>query len=115
MLKTTASAFLLVSTACLGLTSTADARARRNSGQFEIVTADSRFGNGSVTGAVRPSQNGWEVQLPSGDWVGCRRSCEETLRVQTVDIFETNGRMTGYGTFQNQCGLLGCLELRYPR
>ena len=96
------------------LPAAADARPRR-AYDAETVTVDSHFGNGSVTGAVRPGRSGWEVQLPSGSWVGCRRSCEETLRVQTVDLFETNGRLTGYGAFQNQCGIFGCLELRYPR
>lgn len=92
-----------------------EARSRRAYEPVEAVTVESQHGNGWVTGAVRPGRNGWEVQLPGGSWVGCRRSCEETLRVQTVDLFETNGRMTGYGAFQNQCGVLGCLELRYPR
>lgn len=93
----------------------ADARPRRAYDGVDIVTVDSRYGNGSVSAAVRPGRKGWEVQLPSGSWVGCRRSCEETLRVQTVDLFETDGRMVGYGTFQNQCGIFGCLEIRYPR
>lgn len=93
----------------------AEARSRRAYDGVDMVTVDSRHGNGSVSGAVRPGRKGWEVQLPSGSWVGCRRSCEETLRVQTVDLFETDGRMVGYGTFQNQCGIFGCLEIRYPR
>lgn len=93
----------------------ADARPRRSYDSVETVSVDSRYGNGSVTGAVRPGRMGWEVQLPSGSWVACRRSCEETLRVQTVDLFENNGHMVGYGTFQNECGVFGCLELRYPR
>lgn len=97
------------------LSTQAEARPRRAYDGIDMVTVDSRHGNGSVSGAVRPGRTGWEVQLPSGSWIGCRRSCEETLRVQTVDLFETDGRMVGYGTFQNQCGIFGCLEIRYPR
>lgn len=108
-------ALLITSSVAALAVAPAEARSRRARDAVDSVTVDSRFGNGSVTGAVRPGRTGWEVQLPGGSWVGCRRSCEETLRVQTVDLFETNGRMTGYGAFQNQCGVLGCLELRYPR
>ena len=77
-----------------------------------MIVAHSRFGNGSVTGIVRPGQYGWEVQLPGGAWTGCRRSCEETLRVQTVDIFGDGGSNLsdgGYGTLQRECGIFGCL------
>jgi hypothetical protein len=79
------------------------------------VTAHSRFGNGSVTAPVRDARNGEQVRLPGGSWVYCRKSCSETLRVETVDIFETNGSLTGYGTRMNECGIFGCLEIRYPR
>jgi hypothetical protein len=113
-LRLVAGALVLVSTT-LALAVSAEARSRRAYETVETVTAESRHGNGSVTGAVRAGRTGWEVQLPGGSWVGCRRSCEETLRVQTVDLFDTDGRMTGYGAFQNQCGIFGCLELRYPR
>jgi hypothetical protein len=78
-----------------------------------IVTAHSRHGNGAIDGLIRQGRLTWEVQLPSGTWIGCRRSCEETLRVQTVDFYETNGRMTGYGTLQNECGIFGCIELNF--
>lgn len=80
-----------------------------------IVSTESRYGNGAISAPIRRGRGGWEVRLPHGTWVGCRRSCEETLRVQTVDIFETDGRMVGYGTFQNQCGVFGCLEIKVPR
>lgn len=79
------------------------------------VTAESRFGNGSISAPIRSARSGYEVRLPGGSWVGCRRSCAETLRVETVDIFENQGSMTGYGTRMNECGIFGCLEIRYPR
>ena len=71
----------------------------------------SRFGNGTVSGPVRlGARGGLEVRLPRGTWVACRRSCSETLRVQTVDIFENKGDFAGYGTLQNECGIFGCLD-----
>ena len=73
------------------------------------VVAESRFGNGSVRAPVRMTRNGPQVRHPGGAWIYCRRSCSETLRVETVDIFEA---IDGYGA---ECGLLGCLELVYPR
>jgi hypothetical protein len=73
------------------------------------VTAVSKFGNGSVTAPVRMTANGPQVRHPGGAWYYCRRSCSETLRVETVDVFEAQA---GYGA---ECGVLGCLELVWPR
>ena len=76
----------------------------------DYVVAYSRYGNGAVSGPVRAARRGLEVRLPGGTWVGCRTSCSETLRVETVDFFENEGRLAGYGTLQNECGVFGCLE-----
>ncbi|MDX2309084.1 MAG: hypothetical protein NW216_12655 [Hyphomicrobium sp.] len=75
------------------------------------VIAHSRHGNGSITGPVREARHGLEVRLPGGTWVGCRASCSETLRVETVDIWENDGRMVGAGTAANECGIFGCLDV----
>jgi len=79
------------------------------------VVAVSKYGNGTVSGPVRRVRNGLEVRLPGGSWVGCRASCSETLRVQTVDLWENDGRMVGIGDAANECGIFGCLEIRSPR
>jgi hypothetical protein len=103
--------------AILGLAAAdpADAGFKRDRGYNGVeqgfVIADSRFGNGSVRGAVREARNGLQVQLPGGSWVFCRASCSETLRVSTVDQFETQGRMVGFGTASQECGIFGCLDL----
>lgn len=76
-----------------------------------FVIANSRFGNGSVKGNVRQARNGLQVQTPGGNWINCRSTCSETLRVQTVDIFENGGSLVGYGSFTNECGIFGCLSL----
>ncbi len=98
------------------LATAADARHKRHGGYDSgSVTTYSRHGNGEVSGAVRPGRYAWEVQLPGGTWVSCRRSCEETLRVQSIDFFENQDTLVGYGTLQNQCGVFGCLEIHSPR
>jgi hypothetical protein len=79
------------------------------------IKTESRHGNGRQVGVVRAARFGWEVRLPRGTWVACRTSCEETLRVETVDLQETQDALTGYGSVQHECGIFGCLEIGYPR
>lgn len=66
-------------------------RDRDHAGERYVV-AESEFGHGTVRGPVRQSSEGWEVRLPGGTWIRCRRSCQETLRVETVDFWENQGR-----------------------
>lgn len=73
-----------------------------------IAVAESKLGNGTVTGPIRQGKDGLEVRLPSGRWIDCRKSCSETLRVETVDFWQVQGQTT------NECGILGCLKLTYP-
>ncbi|MDX2158891.1 MAG: hypothetical protein SFW09_20500 [Hyphomicrobiaceae bacterium] len=71
-----------------------DARAqgyRRHDGPPAYVVAESRWGNGTITGAVRPGRHGWQVRLPRGTWIDCGRSCSETLRRETVDFWQSSG------------------------
>src|SRR5690349_11101424 len=87
----------------------------RRAPEGDVAVAVSRFGNGTVAGPVRSTSTGYEVRKPSGTWIACRTSCSETLRVETIDFFENDGSMTGWGTVQNECGIFGCLDIRYPR
>jgi hypothetical protein len=110
---------LAVSAAALAITSLAPAEAGRRSRGYNgledgFVVAQSRFGNGSVEGAVREARYGLEVQTPGGNWIGCRASCSETLRVETVDFWENHGRTVGAGTALNECGVFGCLDIVVP-
>jgi hypothetical protein len=76
------------------------------------ITAHSHFGNGSVTAPYRKTPVGYQIRLPHGTWVYCRTSCRETLRVQTVDIWDAvidNGSPIGAGTMDAECGVFGCL------
>ena len=61
------------------------------------VTACSRFGNGCVTAQVRQTPKGPQYRSAAGDWVWCGYSCEETLRVRTVDFWEQQGGLTAEG------------------
>ncbi|MET0568562.1 MAG: hypothetical protein ABWZ74_05740 [Hyphomicrobiaceae bacterium] len=57
------------------------------------VVAESQWGNGTVSGAVRRGgPTGWQVQMPRGTWINCVRSCSQTLRRATVDFWQTVGR-----------------------
>ncbi len=89
-------------------------RLLRRPPEGDVAVAVSRFGNGTVSGPVRSSRTGYEVRTPSGNWIACRRSCSETLRVETVDLHENNRSMTGVGTMQNECGIFGCLDFSVP-
>jgi hypothetical protein len=86
--------------------------------ESDMVVAQSRFGHGQIEGKTRETPRGLQVQLPGGTWVYCRRSCSETLRVETIDFFESNGSgpvQPGQSGFDAECGIFGCLDLKYPR
>jgi hypothetical protein len=96
--------------ALLALTLPATAGSRR-AVEGDFVTAESRFGNGTVSGPVRMGRFGREVRLPGGTWEPCKRSCAETLRAETVDFWYSRGP----NAIAPECGIFGCLTLRYPR
>ena len=84
-----------------------------NDGSLErgYAIAESRYGNGTIRGRVRPTNLGPQVQTPGGNWVYCRRSCSETLRVETVDFWEA--QQDYGGGLAAECGLFGCLDLGF--
>lgn len=88
----------------------ADAQSRRYGAPGEgFVTAESRYGHGTVSGPVRVGRAGnREVRLPGGTWISCGRSCSETLRVESIDFWENKGG--GRDRIDNECGLFGCLS-----
>lgn len=103
---------ILIMSACIGLSLPAMAGTRQRAG-FDsgdgTVIAHSKFGHGTVSGSVRATSVGRQVRLPGGNWEHCKRSCSETLRVSTLDYWEAQ---SGIGA---ECGVFGCLEIRYPR
>ncbi len=90
----------------------AEARPRAVSKILGYVTAHSHDGNGSIRAPYRATDVGNQVRLPHGTWVYCRRSCSETLRVNTVDVWAKvdNANPVGVGTLQQECGIAGCLH-----
>ncbi len=64
---------------------------RDQRGHASHVVAESQWGNGTVSGAVRPGRHGLQVRLPGGTWIDCVRSCSDTLRRQTIDFWQSNG------------------------
>ncbi|MGI9424761.1 MAG: hypothetical protein ACR2PA_16315 [Hyphomicrobiaceae bacterium] len=94
MFKLSALSVFVVGFALLAMP--ADAGWRRHKPEGRVVTAHSDFGNGTVSGRVRWTSVGRQVQLPGGNWIHCARSCAETLRVQTVDFWESvHGKGSG--------------------
>lgn len=85
-----------------------DRSAHYGNGYEGYVVAESRFGHGTVSGPVRRGRTGYEVRMPGGTWIACRRSCSETLRVETVDFWENRG--AGRNAIDTECGILGCLR-----
>lgn len=75
--------------------------------QRGYTVAESRYGNGTVSGAVRMSRLGPQVQMPSGRWEYCRRICSETLRVETIDFWDSRDN----GLVSDECGVFGCLTI----
>ena len=60
-------------------------------GGQRYVTAESQWGNGTISGPVRRGRHGWQVRMPRGTWIDCVRSCSDTLRRATVDFWQSNG------------------------
>jgi hypothetical protein len=113
MRPTAKSAFAIVLFATTAVAGEAVAQSRSYGRASQgFVTAESRFGNGTVSGPVRPGRKGsLEVMMPGGTWISCGRSCSETLRVETVDFWENKG--AGRDRIDNPCGLFGCLSRSY--
>jgi hypothetical protein len=62
------------------------------------VTAESRYGLGTISAPVRVSSQGRrEVRLPGGTWIECRRSCTNTLRQETVDFWYIRSNIDASG------------------
>ena len=95
---------LLTAALCFGFTTTSAAERRRPSNDYDQVVAESRFGNGTVIGTVRQTRLGPQVRTPGGNWLYCKRSCSETLRVNTVDFWQNEG--AGGGATDQEDGLL---------
>ncbi len=96
MTRSTASGVVVVALAAAAVGSAGEARAQGygahdHHGRPSYVVAESQWGNGTVTGAVRPGRHGLQVRLPRGTWVDCIRSCSDTLRRESIDFWQSHG------------------------
>jgi len=83
---------LALAAAALATMAGAEPRYRGGYGGEGYVVAESRWGHGTVSGPVRRGPHGLQVRTPGGNWIDCvRNNCRETLRLKTVDLFETMG------------------------
>lgn len=73
------------------------------------VTAQSESGQETVSGPVRMTAKGPQVRLPGGTWIYCRKSCSETLRLETVDFWQSEASGNRNATTHGP-GLFGKLE-----
>lgn len=105
----TAAAIVLLGLAT-GWNATAADASRRKSAPADYVVAESRFGHGKITGAVRQGRVGLEVETPGGNWLDCGRSCSETLRTEVLDFWENKG--AGKDRTDNPAGIFGDLTRR---
>lgn len=86
---------------------------KRYKKEGNYVVAESDFGHGTVSGRVRHTRVGRQVQLPGGNWVYCVRSCSETLRVETVDFWESEKGAGSRNSSTHESGIFGKLQWRY--
>ena len=103
---------LLVAAAMFATAGSSFAGPRAVSKILGYVTATSHDGNGSIRAPYRATDVGYQVRLPRGTWVYCKRSCSETLRVNTVDVWANidDASPIGVGTLSAECGIAGCLR-----
>ena len=63
-----------------------------------FVTAESRYGSGSISAPVRVNARGRrQVQLPGGTWIDCRQTCTNTLRQETIDFWHIRSGIDNTG------------------
>lgn len=53
------------------------------------VKACSHYGNGCLVAPVRKGRFGLEAQLKSGTWIHCRGDCDQAIREDVLDFWET--------------------------
>jgi hypothetical protein len=99
---------------CVAGSVSAEAGRRGHARNDNIVVAESRFGNGKVSGRVRHTRVGRQVRTPGGNWLHCARSCSETLRVNTVDFWQNEQGAGSRGAIDQEDGLLS-RWLRFER
>jgi hypothetical protein len=70
-------------------TAEAEAQSRRTEETRSHVKVCGTYNRGCTSAPVRRGRNGAEIRLPGGSWIPCRANCQDTLREETVDFWET--------------------------
>lgn len=83
----------LTGVAALMAASSAEAADKRQ--RTSTITACSNFGKGCISGPTRPARFGLEVRMPGGTWIACTTSCQDALRVATVDFWAQRDQERG--------------------
>lgn len=105
----------LASVACsavvglLSLTGAAEAFGRHNYGLAPGQTwvhAESHYGSGRISAPIRYNSKGPQIRLPGGNWIYCDHTCSETLRLATVDFWQSQAANHDDG--DGGCGLITC-------
>jgi hypothetical protein len=78
---------------------TLDVNAQERGG---VVTGCSSFGKRCISGPTRTGRFGREVRMPGGTWIGCRGSCADTLRDETVDFWTKRDNERPNGGFRRR-------------
>lgn len=115
MMRNVASATAAVALATIAVT-TAPAEADRRgyyAPERGYVVARSDFGNGRVSGPVRETRLGPQVRLPGGNWIYCKQSCSETLRVNTVDFWHSQEGAGPDAATTHEGGIFGNLGILF--
>ena len=107
----------LAAATALAMTATISEAGRYSRGHNEgsYVVAQSQYGNGKVAGPVRRTRLGRQVQLPGGSWVDCSKSCAETLRIKTVDFWQSDEGAGPNNSTTHTGGLFGNLSVYFGR
>ncbi len=53
------------------------------------VKVCSHYGNGCLVAPVRRGRFGLEARLKSGTWMSCRGDCDQAIREDVLDFWET--------------------------
>jgi len=80
------SVWLVAGVATFGVAQDAWSKPKRGE-RHGWITAQSRYGKGSISAPTRPGQWGPEVRLPGGTWISCKLDCKNTLRAETIDFW----------------------------
>lgn len=82
-------AALVVAIAPTSASTAEAARYSAKSKSYGSVTSCSRWGNGCLTLPVRRGRFGYEARGKGGTWIDCRGDCEQALREDVIDFWET--------------------------